>query len=60
MDTHKRNSIFFYCVLALAFLLCFAAIYQNLYVEKNFRQFTVDDEEPAPLDFYFHTNKTTK
>jgi hypothetical protein len=35
--------------------MCFGAIYQNLYVEKNFRQFTVEDIEPVPFDLYLHS-----
>jgi|GEM_PF-3581154 len=59
-DTHKRNTILFYGALTLAFLLCFGAIYQNLYVEKNFKQFTMDDEEPDPLDLYLYTNNSAE
>lgn len=56
---HIRNSRILYVVLACAFTLCFLAIYQNLYVEKNFKQFTVDDTEPAPLDLYlYQTNES--
>lgn len=51
---HIRNTRIFYVVLMLGFVLCFAAIYQNLYVDKNFRQFTPDDEEPVPTDFYLY------
>lgn len=58
MDTaHRRNTIVFYIMLAFAFCLCFGAIYQNLYVEKNFRQFTIDDIEPTVTDLYMHSNQ---
>ena len=59
-DTHKRNTLLFYCVLALAFAFSFGAIYQNLYVEKNFKQFTIEDEEPDAFDFYLHSNEFKK
>jgi hypothetical protein len=53
---HFNNSIIFYAGLFLAFIICFGAIYQNLYIEKNFRQFTVNDPEPAASDLYLHPN----
>lgn len=52
---HFRNTMIFYAGLLLAFLTCFGAIYQNLYVEKNFKQFTVEDTEPVPMDLYLHS-----
>jgi hypothetical protein len=55
-DAHTKNSLIFYFVLAMLFVLSFSATYLNLYVYKNFTTFTTEDSEPAPLDFYLHDN----
>ena len=54
-QSHKRNSVLFYFGLVGMFILCFLAIYKNLFLDKNFRQFTIEDAEPVPTDFYLHS-----
>lgn len=54
MTRHKINSLVLYLFLSFFILLSVAATYLNIVVEKNFKQFTADEEEPSALDFYIH------
>lgn len=54
MNRHEKNSLIFYFFLVFFILLSVGATYINIIVEKNFKQFTANEEEPSALDFYFH------
>jgi hypothetical protein len=57
MTRHENKSWVLYLVIIVLFLLCTTATYYNLVVLKNFKQFTIEEEEPSPFNFYLHNKK---
>lgn len=54
---HKTLTVLFYIVLALSLALTYGAMYVNLVIEKNFYQFSVEDERPDPFKpFLYNKN----
>lgn len=59
MNKSKRDeklNILFYILLILSLLLSFGAMYVNLMINKNFHQFTADDERPDPFKPFIYSN----
>jgi hypothetical protein len=54
MNKHEKNSLLFYFFLVFFVLLSVGATYLNIIVEKNFKQFSAEEEEPSALDFYIY------
>lgn len=55
MNKHEKNSLLFYFFLGFFIFLSVGATYINIIVEKNFKQFSADEEEPSALDLYIYT-----
>ncbi len=56
MTKHDKNTILFYFVFILFISLSVIATYYNLMVEKNFKQFSADENEPVASDLYIYKN----
>ena len=48
-DSSQVLTTIFYTILVASLILSLSAMYKNLVIDKNFYQFTVDDERPDPL-----------
>lgn len=54
MKKQKIHTLIFYFFLIFFILLSVGLTYSNIIIEKNFKQFSADENEPSELDFYFH------
>ncbi len=54
MKKQKIHTLIFYFFLIFFILLSVGLTYSNIIIEKNFKQFSADENEPSALDFYFH------
>jgi len=56
-DSSQLLTTIFYTILVAALALSLSAMYKNLVIDKNFYQFTVDDERPDPFKpFLYNQN----
>jgi len=49
-----NSSNLLYCIFVVLFVFSFAAMYFQLVVNKNFYQYTADDEEPSPYNLFIY------
>jgi len=52
--TKINSTNLLYCIFFILFVLSFSTMYVELVINKNFYQYTVDDEEPDSYSLFIY------